>query len=311
MGGLWWAVPVDVVLVSNISEEPYLALRYEHGHTQSMYRRISKSLVVEAASSIQPVKVSFIRFAAEEVQIPNLEVREELAVVVVSAIVGVKQPVQVGIRMYQLWMGVDERASARPERRKGASVVEDIHVETVFHVVIAHEAEDIVVNVAEEVDIRLNPPIPVKILEPWMLVEESTVPTAHVSIADHPSFPNSNGTQVFQAIHEPPLINPVRQGPMLFRHDFVIAFGRREILCSSPELITKWLIIEEDPRIVVLPIPLEFQLSHTLHQTRKLRVAHQADERSTRFTRVMTERRYRLQQTQSSVLCMLVVRILL
>lgn len=177
MGGLWWAVPgahdrqldlsgemqktladrgspVDVVLVSNISEEPYLALRYEHGHTQSMYRRISKSLVVEAASSIQPVKVSFIRFAAEEVQIPNLEVREELAVVVVSAIVGVKQPVQVGIRMYQLWMGVDERASARPERRKGASVVEDIHVETVFHVVIAHEAEDIVVNVAEEVDLE-------------------------------------------------------------------------------------------------------------------------------------------------------------
>lgn len=81
--------------------------------------------------------------------------------------------------------------------------------------------------------IRLNPPVPVKILEPGMLVEESTIPTAHVSIADHPALPNSNGTQVLQAIHEPSLINPVRQGPVLFRHDFVVAFGRREILRSG------------------------------------------------------------------------------
>lgn len=81
--------------------------------------------------------------------------------------------------------------------------------------------------------IGLNPPVPVKILESWVLVEESTVPTAHVSVADHPPLPNSNGAQVLQAVHEPPLINPVRQGPVLFRHDFVVTFGRREILCSG------------------------------------------------------------------------------
>lgn len=141
------------MLVSNISEEPYLALRHEHSYTQSMYRRISKSLIVESSSSIQPVKVSFIRFAAEEVQVPNLEVGEELAIVVVSAIVGIKQPIQVGIRVYQLWMGIDERSGSRPEGRERAGVVEDIHVETVLHVVVAHEAEDIIVNVAEEMDL--------------------------------------------------------------------------------------------------------------------------------------------------------------
>lgn len=141
------------MLVSNIPKEPNLALRYEHSHTQSVYRRISKSLVVEASPSIQPVKVSFIRFAAEEVQVTNLEVGEELAIVVVSTIVGIKQPVQVGIRVYQLWMGIDERAGSRPEGRKGASVIKNVHVETVFHVVIAHEAENVVVNVAEEVDL--------------------------------------------------------------------------------------------------------------------------------------------------------------
>ena len=144
------------MLVSNISEEPYLALRHEHSHTQSMYGRISKSLIVEASSSIQPVKISFIGFAAEEVQVPNLEIGEKLAVVVVSAIMGVKQPIQISIRVYQLWMSVDERSGSRPEGRERAGVVEDIHVETVLHVVIAHEAEDIIVNVAEKMDLERN-----------------------------------------------------------------------------------------------------------------------------------------------------------
>lgn len=141
------------MLISYIPKEPYLALWHEHGHTQSMYWRISKSFVVEASSSIQPIKVSFIRLAAKEIKVSNLEVREELAIVVVSAIVGVKQPVQVGIRMYQLRMRIDERAGARPKRRKGASVVENVHVETVLDVVIAHKAEHVVVNIAEEMNL--------------------------------------------------------------------------------------------------------------------------------------------------------------
>lgn len=50
-------------------------------------------------------------------------------------------------------MGIDERACTRPEGREGASVIEDVHVETVLHVVITHEAEDVVVNVAEKVNL--------------------------------------------------------------------------------------------------------------------------------------------------------------
>ena len=141
------------MLVSYVPKEPYLALRHEHGHAQGVYWCISKSLVVEASSPIQPIKVSFIRLTAKEVKVSNFEVREELAIVIVSAVVGVEQPVQIGIRVYQLWMNIDERAGARPERRKGASVVENVHIETVLHVVVAHEAEDVVVNVAEEVDL--------------------------------------------------------------------------------------------------------------------------------------------------------------
>lgn len=81
--------------------------------------------------------------------------------------------------------------------------------------------------------IRLNPPIPVKVLEPWMLVEESAIPTAHVSVADHPSFAHTDSAQVLQAVHESSLVDPVGQGPVLFRHNFVVAFGRSEVLRSG------------------------------------------------------------------------------
>lgn len=50
-------------------------------------------------------------------------------------------------------MGVYKRAGARPEGRKRSSVIEDVHIEAVFHMIIAHKAEDVVVNVAEEVDL--------------------------------------------------------------------------------------------------------------------------------------------------------------
>jgi hypothetical protein len=43
-----------------------------------------------------------------------------------------------------------------------------------------------------------------------MLVEETTVPTTHVPVADHPTFANTNGTQVLQTVHKSALIDPVR-----------------------------------------------------------------------------------------------------
>ena len=145
--------PVDVMLISDISKEPYLAFRYEQGNTQSMYGRITKSFVVETTSSVQPIKVSLIRFATKELETSNLEIREELAVVIVSAIVGIEQPVQVSIGVYQLRMRIDERASTRPERRKRAGVVENVHIETVLHVVITHESKNVIIYVTEEVDL--------------------------------------------------------------------------------------------------------------------------------------------------------------
>jgi hypothetical protein len=146
-------LPVDIVLVSDIPKEPDLRFRNKHRNTQCMNRRISKSLIVETSTSVQPVKILLIGLPTEETQIADFEIGEELAIVVVTAVVRIEQPVEVGIRMDELRVSVDEGAGARPEGRERTSVVEDVHVEAVLHVVIAHEAEDVVVDIAEEVDL--------------------------------------------------------------------------------------------------------------------------------------------------------------
>jgi hypothetical protein len=48
------------------------------------------------------------------------------------------------------------------------------------------------------------------------------------------------------------------------------------------ELVTEWLIIEEDPRILILAVPMVFQLAHTLHEPWELRISNKAYECSTR-----------------------------
>ena len=55
------------------------------------------------------------------------------------------------------------------------------------------------------------------------------------------------------------------------------------------ELLGERLVIEEDPRVIILSIPLVFELSHTLHQPWQFQVPHQADQSSSRLSRVVTK----------------------
>ena len=144
----------------------------------------------------------------------------------------------------------------------------------------------------ESAYIWLNTPVPIKILQTRVLIEEPAIPATHVTIADHPSFPHADRTQILETVHEATLVDPVRQGPVLFPHDLIIAWCESQILgcslCSFQyqrpyvpgsylELFAKRLIVKENPRVVVFAIPVVLQLPHTLHQPCKLRIPHQTN----------------------------------
>ena len=52
-------------------------------------------------------------------------------------------------------MSCSKSPRSGPEGGKGASIVEDVHVETVFHIVVSHESEHIIVDVAEIMNLMI------------------------------------------------------------------------------------------------------------------------------------------------------------
>jgi hypothetical protein len=77
-----------------------------------------------------------------------------LTVVVFAVILQIKEPREIGLRVDQVRMRCCKRTCAGPERGKRASIVEDVHVEAILEIVVAHKTKDVVVNVAEIVDLK-------------------------------------------------------------------------------------------------------------------------------------------------------------
>lgn len=143
---------IDIMLIAYILEKPYLLPRREHGHTKGMDGRVAEPFIVEPAPLIQVFKVLVVRFGAEEVEVADLKVGEELAVVV-FACSGVDEPGEVGARVEEVRERGDEGEGLWPEGGEGAGVVEDVHVEAVDEGVGGHEGKGVVGDGAEEVDL--------------------------------------------------------------------------------------------------------------------------------------------------------------
>ena len=73
----------------------------------------------------------------------------------------------------------------RPECGQALRRIVEVDGEAVGLVVVFHVFEDVVVDVAEEVHLRLHTPVPSCVGERWVLVEEAAVPAAHLVVGGH------------------------------------------------------------------------------------------------------------------------------
>lgn len=142
------------MLIPHVPEKPHLALFREQRHREGVDWCISVSFVVEAAVHVEVLKVGFWPCRAKKVQRAYLEIGEELAVVVVAG-GGGQEPVQLCGGVDEVCVGRNELNCRAPKGREGAGVVEDGHVEAVDQAVVAQEAEWVVIDVAEEMDLRV------------------------------------------------------------------------------------------------------------------------------------------------------------
>lgn len=143
-----------------------LVLILEKSQPYRVHRRITPTLVEEPPSAVKVLEIFLVWFASPEAQVTNLEVGPEMARrvaigldVVVPANRVVLQPFYGTIRMNVLWMICDKLLRRWPKSRNTLRAVVKVHGEAIGLVVILHVAEDIIVDIAEEVYIWLHAPI--------------------------------------------------------------------------------------------------------------------------------------------------------
>lgn len=157
-----------------------------------MHGGISPTLVKETACTVQVVEVVLIFATPPEAHVTNFKVAPEMTrriaislVVVIGPPGLVHQPVHGIVFMHVGRVRGKELGGLGPQGGDRVGGIVEIDRETVRLVVVLHEAEDVVINVAKEVHLGLNPPVVLRVGQRRVLVEETAVPAAHLVVRHH------------------------------------------------------------------------------------------------------------------------------
>lgn len=209
-----------------------------------MNGRVAESLVVEPPDlcGVEVLEVFCVCLAAEEIQIPDFEITEELTVVVFTSIAfSINQPIKIRIGMNVLRMSSHELLRDLPETRKGSCIIQDIHVEAVDDFVVTEEAEWVVGDRAEEVDVWFDAPVVGVGREGGVKVEEAGVPAAHIAVGEEETFAYTEGAEVGEGVVVAGVVDVGGWGPMVFWDEVVrgLCGGGIRCCCLRAHMLVK------------------------------------------------------------------------
>lgn len=247
----------------------YSVLVLKQSESDTVNRCVAPSFVEESARAVEVVEIIFVGLAPPEAHIGNLEVTPEVAgrVAVCLPVVfrpadGVRQPRHGAVLVKVLRVVRHELDRLGPERRDRGWGVVQVDGEAVRLVVVLHEPENIVVDVAEEVHLWLDPPVVLSGGEGRMFVEHAAIPTTHLvvghltGVLDFVLFQNLDGFLVDV------VVDPRWFLPVLLRDDLVSALSLGGCACLLLELFGKGNIVEKGPWVVELVVPCPLEIVH-------------------------------------------------
>jgi hypothetical protein len=268
-----------------------LALVLEEAKRYTMYRRIAPPLVKEASGAVQMIEVIAVLLTSPKGQVPNLEVRPEVTgrvpmrfLEIVRSPLSILQPVPRIVLVHILRMILDEFLRFRPKCLHRFRGVVDVDVEPIRLVVVLHPRENVVVDVAEEVDVGLDAPVVLVLGQRGVFAEHARVPAAHLVVGElvHVlDFVREEGDGFAVQVH----VDPGGDCPVVLGNEFCkviwsvlpscfdqdgrvcgerfgvhtkahLGLGRRFRLLL--ELFCERHIVEKGPRVVELVIPRPF-----------------------------------------------------
>lgn len=149
---------------------------------------------------------------------------------------------------------LDELGNAVPEGRDSLEVLVKAEHEAVLLVVLVHEAERIVVDVAVELDARLDAPVVVVVHHEGLAEEEAGLKTAHVAVADTVTVDDLALSHVLANLFGLLLVDVRRERPVLGRNLAIVRLAGDKRGGNLLEGFIKRLVVEEDPVVVVAAV---------------------------------------------------------
>jgi len=152
--------------------------------------------------------------------------------------------------------------------------------EAVLFLVVGHELEGVIVDIAVQLDAGLDTPVPLVVEHQWVTEEEAGFVAAHVPVADGLTVDDLLLLHLLTNLGSLLLVNPFGKGPVLLGDLAVLCLARHERRCDLFELIVEIIIIEEDPVVVELAVEAVFDLADRLGNIPYVRVASKRYEGS-------------------------------
>lgn len=295
--GEWYMVVGDV-----IEEVDFLLLEEECG-SDGVHGSVSPAFVEESTIFIKSIEVIQIGRRSQPVEVPNFEIRPlimpsmlahvverksnvektyEMAMVIGFALI-ITQPVYRITLSYVLWVFFHELLGAIPQGWDRIDIFVKTNHETVFFAMILHVLKGIIGNVTVELNAWLNPPIPFVLIHQCLTEEKTRLESAHVPITSRVSVDNFSLVHVLPDLASFFLVNPFRETPMFLRDLAIVSFPRYEGSSDLLKLTIKWLVVEEYPIIMVIPVKSILNMADRLHDFPEISVPGQGYKGSIYF----------------------------
>lgn len=165
-----------------------------------------------------------------------------------------------------------------PQGGDGLNVLVQAEHETVLLSILVHEAEGIVVDVAEQLDRGLDTPVVFVVHHQGLAEEEARLEAAHVAVADAVAVNDLALFHILANLLGLLLVDEIRETPVFLANETIVRLARAKGCCNLLESVVEGLVIQEHPVVVVSPVETVLNLTNGLGDLPDVRVACQGNE---------------------------------
>lgn len=171
-----------------------------------------------------------------------------------------------------------ELGNAVPKSGDGLEILVKAEHEAVLLLVLVHVAEGVVVDVAVELDARLDTPVVVVVHHKGLAEKEAGLETAHVAVADAVTVDDLALSHVLANLLGLLLVDVGRERPVLGRNLAIVRLAGNKGGGDLLEGVVERLIVEEDPVVVVAAVEAVLDRADRLCNFPYIGVASQGDK---------------------------------